>query len=1085
MSRLIVVLAFLLFAVPARATDQPAYAPPGDWVKLQELPQSKSPDTGTPTRILLQNMQIRFTDDARETFIETINKVQTAQGLQAAGSIALAWKPDTDSLTIHTFKIVRGDQTIDLLAGGHAFTVLRRENNLEMAMLDGALTAAAQPGGLQVGDILDVAFTLRRSDPVLQGHAEMLTGNLAGVYADKTTVREIWPKSKKMRWRQTEGLVPFKMSSTKDGEEISIEMNDVQPVRGPKGAPARYFALGELEGTEFQSWADVSALMAPLYQKAAEIGQDSPLKAEAEKIKASTTDPKMRAMAALKLVEDQIRYFFLGMNNGGYVPANADETWSRRFGDCKGKTVVLLALLHELGIEAEPALASISRGDWLNERLPTLEIFDHVMVRAVIDGKVYWLDGTRVGDRTLDDLPIPAYHWLLPVQHSGATLTKIDVPIPAKPLLEIELQLDASSGLDMPATAHAVAIFRSDAAIAANLQAARASKSDLDKYLKDYWRGLYDWIDISKVDAAYDPSTGEERLSMDGSGKMDWKVYAERPERQYQVAGAFLGWKAEFDRDPGPNDNAPFAVAYPYFAKYSESVRLPENGAGFTAAGDDVDKIVAGRELTRTSKIEGGIYKVEATIKSLAREFPFADAVAAKAELRALLDDAVDIVAPKSVLFNQMDIQDIQKEIDANNFKAAGFISDGTARMDAQDFDRAIGDFDRAIELSPNAAAAFAGRGIAYFWEKKYEKAKSDLDRANEIDSNLFVVFHGYGLLAQHTFDYQGAVENFTKSINLNPNDDFAFERRGINYEYLRDYQKALADYGASIEANPNRKSAYWHRAELLIWLKKGEQAMPDAEHLIALAPAESYGHILKANALNQIGKKTEADAELAALLEERPSVEAYLARARLHIDSPDDAIADVNRALELDAKSADGFALRADLYSRKNDSDHAIADANQAVALSPDDQRIRKTRINLLIKDHKDDLALKDHDYLVSQAPDNPSLLNNRCWFRAQLGKDLDAALADCDASLKIRELPATLDSRGFVYLRLAQPDKAIADYDAALKERPNQASSLFGRGIAKLRKGMADDGEADLAAARAIDPKIDAQFADYGVKP
>ena len=33
------------------------------------------------------------------------------------------------------------------------------------------------------------------------------------------------------------------------------------------------------------------------------------------------------------------------MGEGNYLPASADQNWTRRFADCKGKTVTLLALL--------------------------------------------------------------------------------------------------------------------------------------------------------------------------------------------------------------------------------------------------------------------------------------------------------------------------------------------------------------------------------------------------------------------------------------------------------------------------------------------------------------------------------------------------------------------------------------------------------------------------------------------------------------------------------------------------------------------------------------------------------------------
>jgi len=66
---------------------------------------------------------------------------------------------------------------------------------------------------------------------------------------------------------------------------------------------------------------------------------------------------------------------------------------------------------------------------------------------------------------------------------------------------------------------------------------------------------------------------------------------------------------------------------------------------------------------------------------------------------------------------------------------------------------------------------------------------------------------------------------------------------------------------------------------------------------------------------------------------------------------------------------------------------------------------------------------------------------------------------------------------------LRLGDLDGAIADYDAALRARPDLAWSIYGRGIARLRKGREADGVRDLAAARAIDPSIGERFAAIGI--
>lgn len=75
--------------------------------------------------------------------------------------------------------------------------------------------------------------------------------------------------------------------------------------------------------------------------------------------------------------------------------------------------------------------------------------------------------------------------------------------------------------------------------------------------------------------------------------------------------------------------------------------------------------------------------------------------------------------------------------------------------------------------------------------------------------------------------------------------------------------------------------------------------------------------------------------------------------------------------------------------------------------------------------------------------------------------------------------------DRRALVYLRLGRFKDAIRDYDAALDRNPVIATSLYGRGLAKLRLGEQAQGEADLAAAQKLDSGIARLFAGVGLAP
>jgi tetratricopeptide (TPR) repeat protein len=183
-----------------------------------------------------------------------------------------------------------------------------------------------------------------------------------------------------------------------------------------------------------------------------------------------------------------------------------------------------------------------------------------------------------------------------------------------------------------------------------------------------------------------------------------------------------------------------------------------------------------------------------------------------------------------------------------------------------------------------------------------------------------------------------------------------------------------------------------------------------------------------------------------------RDRAEAYLNRGLAWHDKQKRirALADYSEALGLDPTLATGYYRRGQVWRKEGDVDRAIADYTQAVVLEPH----------------------------------NATFRNERCWALAIADRDLEIALADCNESLRLEPNDAnTLDSRGFVYLRLGRLAEAVDDYDAALKINPDDAQSLFGRGIAKLRRGDTASAGADLAAAKAIRPSIADKFFGYGI--
>jgi tetratricopeptide (TPR) repeat protein len=102
----------------------------------------------------------------------------------------------------------------------------------------------------------------------------------------------------------------------------------------------------------------------------------------------------------------------------------------------------------------------------------------------------------------------------------------------------------------------------------------------------------------------------------------------------------------------------------------------------------------------------------------------------------------------------------------------------------------------------------------------------------------------------------------------------------------------------------------------------------------------------------------------------------------------------------------------------------------------------------------------------------------------RALAGR-LTPALADCNEALRLQPgSPDAFEARGFVYLKLGQPDRAIADYDAALRVDPRSPRSLYGRGLAKRQGGNVTESEVDIIGVKSIKSAA-AEFARVDPRP
>lgn len=111
---------------------------------------------------------------------------------------------------------------------------------------------------------------------------------------------------------------------------------------------------------------------------------------------ARSQEERVRAIAYF--VAQELRYVGIQLGKGAYQPHPAPEVLRHRYGDCKDKVALLIAMLRSIGVEAYPALIAPGPGEDVDVSLPTLASFSHMIV-AIPDG-----DGTYVWFDPSNDL---------------------------------------------------------------------------------------------------------------------------------------------------------------------------------------------------------------------------------------------------------------------------------------------------------------------------------------------------------------------------------------------------------------------------------------------------------------------------------------------------------------------------------------------------------------------------------------------------------------------------------------------------------------------------------------------------------
>lgn len=679
-------------------------------------------------------------------FTDLALALETPEMLSQLGTVSANWLPDKGDLIVHRIELVRDGETLDVLGDGARFEVLRRERQLEQRILDGGLTATLAVPGLRVGDTVRVAYSVTRRDQALDNEMEWSSAILAEplpVAAGRIVLS--WPTGQPVRHRVLRADDAAKVVQDGGMTRLTIDMPLAEPPEMPDDAPMRFRMPPSVQVGTFDSWEAVSATMAPYFRTEGTIAPDGDIAREVKEIRAATADPLARAALAVQLVQDEIGYLMNGLDGGNYLPQSPAETWQHRYGDCKAKSLLLLAMLRELGIEAEAVLVSTTIGDAVPGLLPLPGNFNHMIVRADIGGQSYWLDGTSFGTRLQTIGAVPRFGHALPLHEEGAALQ----PIAARPLpvpdRTVRLTVDQSAGLAVPAlfdfeltvTGPNASPFRMLTQLEDGEQRDEAIQATVTSVIGEHRQ-------IEKS-IAYDDETGTATIAVEGLMTTPWKMRdgRYRLEMPYLPAASF---SFENDRARAEWRDLPVTVNGPLFWRGEVEWLLPDGGEGFAVRGEPTFEREIGGNLIRSSGgLESGRVAIVQDVKSIAWEIPASELAAVKRETIRMKRRLPTIVAPAEVRrawdyrgSDRRMLAELEKAYALlvereKEDKAGAYTNRAAFRAGIGDWEAALADLDIALEREP-AAWTYRSRAAAKRQLGDLEGALADLQAAEALD---------------------------------------------------------------------------------------------------------------------------------------------------------------------------------------------------------------------------------------------------------------------------------------------------------------------------------------------------------------
>jgi transglutaminase-like putative cysteine protease len=402
------ILICILFPSLAIAQEKVVKVEPiPSWVAVNEIHLDCIPSrTDSQSGYINYLIDEQYDVASQTSFHHYAYQILNTASLQDESNLTVTYVPSYQNLIFHYVWLRRAGLRINLLEKSR-FNIVQREKSLEYNLYDGRLTAVLLLEDVRVGDILEYAYSYIGQNPIF---GKKFLGSFQLKWSSpvkKSYFRLRMPREREINIKYFHTSIKMAKYQNHENTDYILEQENIPALDVEPDLPSWYFPYPWIQISEFQSWQEVAAWAYSLFK--IPMKQDENLLSIINDLKKSKQSPEKYVEAALRFVQDDIRYFGVEIGINSHKPTNPGRVLHQRFGDCKDKSLLICTILSGAGIKAEPVLLNTELRGEIDSLLPSPLDFDHVVTHINVPSGEYFLDPTISYQRGI--LSLIAFPW--------------------------------------------------------------------------------------------------------------------------------------------------------------------------------------------------------------------------------------------------------------------------------------------------------------------------------------------------------------------------------------------------------------------------------------------------------------------------------------------------------------------------------------------------------------------------------------------------------------------------------------------------------------------------------------------------